>query len=252
MKMTQRPENLSEKEKLKDLKGKKKLQYIWDYYKLPVVVFLIFLYIIGYMIHGRITHKDVTLYTAFVNTAVSDTLREKLSDDFLKSQKIDTSKNKFYIYSDLYLTDNEESEYHQYTYASRMKILGAIDAGELDIVLMNKEAFDAFAQNGYLYNLQELFSLYKESSDLYKYAEPYLVSNTAIIKDNSLDLYFDDSITYEAETEEYPMALDLSQSRFIKNSGFQETLYLGIIANSSRTDAAMSYIHYLFPESASR
>jgi len=33
----------------KNLHGKQKIQYILDYYKLPIAVCLIFLYIIGYM-----------------------------------------------------------------------------------------------------------------------------------------------------------------------------------------------------------
>ena len=39
-----------EREKLKNLHGLKKVQYIWDYYKLPIVVLCIFLYIITYYI----------------------------------------------------------------------------------------------------------------------------------------------------------------------------------------------------------
>ena len=42
-----------EREKLKSLHGLKKIQYIWDYYKLPILVACVILYILGYGIRSR-------------------------------------------------------------------------------------------------------------------------------------------------------------------------------------------------------
>ena len=229
---------------LRTLHGRKKLQYIFDYYKLPLVILCIVLYIIGYSIHGHFTHKEVTLYTAFINVSAGETLTQTLSTDFLKSQGLSTSKNEVCVYSGLYLTDDENNPNHEYTYASRMKLLASIDGKLLDVVLMDKEAFDAFSQNGYLCDLDKLLS--QESPDLYETLKPYLVTNTHILKDNTMDLYFDESLTYEAETEEYPMGLNLSQSAFIRKAGFDGTVYLGIIANSPRAETAVSYLEYLY------
>lgn len=235
---------LSEKEKLKTLHGKQKLQYILDYYKLPLVIIGIFLYIIIYIIYGQIHHKDTVLYTAFVNITAGEELTKDLSTHFLESQNIDTAKNELYLYSNLYLTNDENSDYHEYTYASRMKILAAIDAEQLDIVFMNKEAFNAFSQNGYLCNLEALLS--KQDAKLYKQLKSHLVTNTSILEDNSIDLLFDDSISYKAKTENFPMGLDLSQSPIIKKAGFKDTVYFGIISNSPRLDDAISYLQYLY------
>ena len=55
------------------------------------------------------------------------------------------------------------------------------------------------------------------------------------------DLY---SQTSEYITEN--TALDLSQSPLIQQTGFSDTVYLGIITNSARQDAAIEYIKYLF------
>lgn len=236
------------KKKLRSLHGKEKLQYIWDYYKLHLTVLCILLYIIGYTIYGHFSHKDIVLYTALVNVTTSEALTEELSIDFLRSQNINISKNELYLYSNLYLTDNEANPDHQYSYASRMKILASIDAEQLDVVLMNKEAFDAFSQNGYLCNLEELLT--SKDYNLYEKLSPYLISNTAILEDNSLDLYFDKSQDYQATTEEYPMAFNLSYSPIISAAGFEDTVYLGVIANSPRKDSTISYIEYLFNTSS--
>lgn len=232
-----------EREKLKNLHGLKKVQYIWDYYKLPIVVLCIFLYIITYSLYGHFTHKETVLYTALVNVSASESLTAQLSTDFLDFIDTDTSKETMQLYTGLYLTDDETNPYHEYTYASRMKILASIDSEQLDVVLMNKEAFDAFSQNGYLCDLMELLS--DKDTVLLNECKPDLVTNTIILEDNSVDLQFDPSITYQAVTEEHTFGLDMSQSGLIGKSMFDDTVYLGIIANSPRKEAAIDYIKYL-------
>ena len=232
-----------ELEKLKTLHGPQKIRYIWDYYKLPIVVLCILLYILGYSHSGHFTHKEKILYTALVNVSASDSLTEQLSTGFLDSLDQDTSKTTMQLYTGLYLTDDETNPYHEYTYASRMKILASIDGKQLDVVLMNKEAFDAFSQNGYLCDLEELLS--SEDVDLYNRLKPHLVTNTVILEDNSTDLQLDPSITYQAVTEEHPFGLDLSQTSMISDAGFSDIVYLGIIANSPRTEEAIDYVRYL-------
>lgn len=232
------------KDHFHDLHGLKKLQYIWDYYKFPLVVLCIVLYITGYTVYGHVTHKEAVLYTAFVNVTAGEDLIENLSEHFLEARNIDTVRNEFHLYSGLYLTDDKTNPYHEYTYASHMKILAAIDAEQLDVVLMNKEAFDAFSQNGYLCDLDELLA--EENPDLYETLKSYLITNTSILEDNSVALYFDESAVYTAKTEEFPMGLDLSQSPIIQDAGFEDTVYLGIILNSPRKAMAVTYLQYLY------
>lgn len=233
-----------EKQKFRSLHGKAKLRYIWDYYKLPIAILCIILYIIGYSIYGHVTQKTTVLSAALVNVSVNDSLALELTDDYLTDQNLNPKKMEFQLYSDLYLTDNEKDPNHEYTYASRMKILGAIDSQSLDLVFMNKEAFDAFSQNGYLCNMERLLSQTDEK--VYQLLSKYLQTNTVILEDNAIDLYLDDSVTYTAQTAEYPMGLDISNSPYIKNANMSGTIYLGVIANSPHQSEAVNYINYLF------
>ena len=187
------------------------------------------------------------LYTAFVNVAPGGQLTKQLSTDFLTWLKEDTSQKEVYLYEGLYLTDQESSPPNgQYAYASGIKILASIDNEQLDIVFMNREAFDIFSQNGYLCNLEELLSA--ENITVFDKIKPSLVTNTVILKDNLEEIQADSSIMYEAVTKDYPMGLDLSSTELIKNAGFEDTVYLGIIANSPRTKTAAMYVTYLFEE----
>ena len=221
----------SEREKLKNLHGMKKIRYIWDYYKLPLLVLCILLYIICYSFYRHFTHKEPILYTALVNVSVSETLSRQLSTDFLDYLETDTSKRTIQLYEGLYLTDDDTNPYHEYTYASRMKILAAIDSEQLDVVLMNKEAFDAFSQDC--------------DAALYDQLKTCLVSNTIILEDNSVELQLDPSVTYQAVTEEQPLGLDISRAGLLSGAGFDDTVYLGIIANSTKKETAINYIKYL-------
>lgn len=229
---------------LRTLHGRKKVQHILAYYKFLLLVICIFIYFIAYNIYGYLTHKDVILYTALVNVVAGDDLSKQLEGDFLDYLDVDTSKNTMKLYTELYLTDDELSAYHEYTYASRMKILAILEGKSLDVVLMNQEAFDAFSQNGYLYDLEQLFS--ETDPALYEQIKSDLAYNIVILEDNSNDRILDKSIPYSALTEEHPFGLDISQTPFIRQSGFEENVYLGIAANSPRLDAVSEYVKYLY------
>lgn len=240
----QSPESLTEKEKWSSLSLSGKIQYIWDYYKLPVFALCILLYIAGYAFCRHVTHKDPLLYAALVNVNAGDVLREQLTDGFLRAQHADAAKNSLTLYTGWYLTDDAASEYFEYTYATRMKLLAAIDAEQLDVVFLNQEAFDAFSQKGYLCDLRELLA--GADPALCRELEPYLVNNIEILEDNFQDVVLDPSEEYTSRTAKYPMGIDLAASGMIKDAGFTDRLYFGILKNTPRADTAVEYLRYLF------
>ncbi|MFG6370108.1 MAG: hypothetical protein K1W16_17145 [Lachnospiraceae bacterium] len=233
-------------ENWKTLKGKAKIQYIWDYYKFPLVILVILLYILVYALQNHLSYKETVLYTALVNVNASENLTERLSDDFLEYLNINLSRNKMELYTGLYLTEDEQNAYHEYTYASRIKILAVIDGKLLDVVLMNQEAFDAFSQNGYLCALEDLIP--QTDAALYHTVEANCVTNITIIEDNAIERQFDSAIPYHAITEEHFYGINLSSTKLIRNAGFGEPVYLGILANSPRKDNAVAYLRYLFSQ----
>ena len=97
---------------LDHLHGKQKIQYIWDYYKLPAIICLIFLYIISYTVYGRFTRKEALLYTGLVNVSASEPFTDELSNGFLDFLDVDSSKKELRLYTGLYLTDNPDDPNH--------------------------------------------------------------------------------------------------------------------------------------------
>lgn len=139
---------------LRSLRGRKKLEHIWAYYKLPIVLALILLYIAGYAVYRQATRKEDVLYLALVNVVPGDTLTGQLTDGFAQDQGL-TGRQEVYLYSGLLLSASEGAD-EEYVYASEMRITAAITARRLDVVLMDAKARDAFAAQGYLADLSGL------------------------------------------------------------------------------------------------
>lgn len=264
------PENLSQREKWRSLTTPgQRIRYIWDYYKLPIVIACIAIYIPGYAAFRHLTHKDTILYTALINVAAGEELTEELSGGFPASLagkdnaagagdpagggrgagKAGAADGQVRLYTGWYLTDDPSAEQYEYSYATRMKVLASIDGEQLDVVLMDKEAFDAFAQNGYLVNLETLLA--EEAPELLTAFQPYLVENFEILEDNAQDVALDPSVEYHSVTDSYPMAIALDDAPLIAGAGFSGTVYFGILGNTPRKETAVAYLEYLFADNNS-
>lgn len=246
-----------ELEKLRSLRGRKRLEYILDYYRLPLAA-LCALLLITFSIISRMGRSEPTLYGAFVNVSLSEDLSHRLTDGILQDldlgldqnpvEERSTSGQSFYLYRGLYLRQDAQSEEHAYTYASKMKILAALNAERLDLIFMDQEAFDAFSQNGYLLDLGGF--LEENAPDLQALA-PYLVSNTRILEDNSVELLLGNETDYRAVTKVYQQGIHLSDFPSFRESGLSGDLYLGIAANSPRLSHVCAYLKALSRQQAS-
>lgn len=194
---------------LRQLHGKAKLHYLWDYYKLPALLACICIYIIIWGCSRYAKHKDTVLYAAFANVTISDSLTRQLTDDYLMACSYNPAKNQIYTYNGLYLSNNPSSDNLEYAYASSTKILAALDSKRLDVIFMNQESLDAITSEGYLMNLPDsLLEMSDPSSD-------------------------------------GSYAVNLSDTPLIRSAGFTEPLYIGIAANSTHIKEAISYIRYI-------
>ena len=225
---------------LSNLKGTAKLRFIWDYYKIPIFLICVCVYAAGYIVWRNVTAEFPQLYLAYVNVEAGEALDRQLTEGFIDYLQPREKRSTVKAARNLAITDDLLNVDGSYVYASQVKILSAIDNQQLDVVLMNKEAFDAFSQNGFLADLNS-FAKEHELTDL----EPYFVDNIEILSDNMTDVMTDPTIEYHAETTAYPMGIDVSEFPCIKEAGFPDHVYLGIIANTERGDNAAAFVAYL-------
>ena len=144
-----------------------------------------------------------------------------------------------FLYRNLYLSDNPTLANHEYAYASRLKLLAATDAEQVDIILMNREAYDLLSKSGYLLNLSS--GLFDRGPNF----REFLTANKVILADNGLDLALGETEYYRATTIYEENALEVSQFPFFLNASFTDSIFLGVIPNSPRLDNVMKYIAYL-------
>ncbi len=170
-------------------------------------------------------------------------LDEALNEGFVRHRGLNTRKSEVYCYHDLFLSDDENVADHRYAYASRMKLLGAVDAGQLDVVIMNKDAYDILSSAGYLDDLSKLIS--KTDTSTQALLTPKLVTNKVILEDNKVEYDLNEAESYEATTAERVNAVDVSGLSLFKDGDFSGQTYLGVIANSPRKDAVIAYLEYL-------
>ena len=241
---------LSEQEKaahlaaFKNMSPSKKLEHVFTYYKLPIFLILLACVVLGSVIHRSLTHKQPLLHLALVNVSVSDDTKKLLTSDFLTYADADPKKNEVYLYQNLYLSENADTLNHEYAYASKMKVTGAISAKQMDLVLMNREGYDIFSNNGYLLDLSESLSRY--DGEFSTAMEQLLTENKVVISDNSLEVMLGVADEEQIITESVQNAINVSALPIFKTAAFDGDVYLGIIANSERTDTALQYIGYLF------
>lgn len=211
-----------------------KLDYILTYYRLALSLGLIVLIVLFSLLVKQITHKDATLYLGLVNVEAGTELETQLTTDYLEATGHNPKKEMVLMYQGLYLTTDPASEVFQYVYASRMKVLASIESHQMDVMLMNQEAYDTFSQSGYLLPLDDYFT-----------EDDGLTLNLVIYEDNAEEHDFDETIPYEAVTGEEFNGLNCDGYAFYQDAGFTEPLYLGIVANTERLDTSLEYLEYL-------
>ena len=195
---------------LRSLHGRKKWEHIWAYYKLPIVIVLIVVYIFGYAAYRHLTKKESVLYLGLVNVTAGSDLTEQLTTGFSENQQL-TQKQQVSLLSGLLLTESENAD-EQYVYASEMKLLGAVSAQQMDVILMDAAARDELSSDDYFLDLRTLDASFRDL--------------TGLNADGAV--------------------LDISDTPFIKQAGFSGKVYLGVVQNAPHPERTAAYIRYLF------
>ena len=232
MKLTEK-EKAARRAAFRALSPEKKLDHIWTYYKWPILLTLIAAIVLGSAIHRRLTQKEPALYLAMVNVAVGEDLERGLTVDYLAFSGGDPRREEIYLYRDLYLSGNADTVNHEYAYASRMKVMGALQAQKLDLFLMNQEAYDLLSGSGWLLELSALSP------------EATLVSNEVVVEDNVIDWQLGEAKEHTVVTETAYNAIAVNDLPLFADAGFDGDIYLGVAANTPRSELCADYIRYL-------
>lgn len=234
--MYRRPEEIAAlRESFRNMDTKHKLEHIYTYHKWTILLVLIAVYLLGDVVYRQVTKKEVPLYVGYVNVSIGDELQGTITDDFLTEQGLNLRKNEILVYKGLVLSNNPAPEDHQYAYASRMKVMAAVNAQKLDVVLMSGEAYNLLSGSGYLLEL----------SGLPEILAPCLTENKVVLEDNAIEVQLNEADEYYEVTKTVVNGVDISSFSMFRDAGFNDAVYAGIITNCPRVDTAVKYLEYL-------
>ena len=234
---TERAEN---KEALARMNLPQRLDHILEYYRFPLALVLIAAVALGSVLYYRLTRREALLYVGCANVSFGEALDSALSEGYARAIGADPRKSEVKLYRNLYLSQDATVQNHEYAYASQLKVMAAMANGQLDVVLMNREAYDILSEGGYLLLLKGALG-----ADLSRRVSDRLVKNTVILSDNAIEHRLDESVPYQAETEEVENAILVSAFPLFARADFSGDVYLGVVGNSARMDAVLQYIDYL-------
>ena len=226
-------ERRQRQEMFRQLSRAKKLEHIWLYYKAPILLTILALGILLSGVYRAATKKEPVVYLACVNVSAGKDMEARLTEDYLTCRGLNPKRTEVRLYRDLYLSDDPAAVDHEFAYASRMKLLATINSRQLDLVLMNREAYDLCSASGYLLDLSNMVD------------SAFLTANQVILEDNAVEYNLNEAQEYTAVTETVYNALELTQLSVFQEAGFSGSVYIGIIANTPRLAACQDYLDYL-------
>lgn len=234
----------SEKDKT-DLTGKKKAQFIWDYYKWWFIGGIIAIIAASVFIRDyRENSKPTYLYVEMLNTYLGydQTAAGILQNDFVNEEGIDLSKEHLTIGVETVLS---EDSFDTTMMAYQQRIIANYSAGELDVVIGPKNIMEGPANCGAYAKFDEIVP--KDLMDE--------------LLDREYELYYFDPAADEIEDYEdedltpYCAGIYLDNCAYLNNIGEQgaypvatnanERVVFTIAANSQRTDHALEFLRFI-------
>ena len=223
-------------EKLKDMDARQRLQYIWDYYKVPIMITVILLYALISFIHSRLTYKPTVFNLIMIDSNVTDLIDQSLLDGFAGyNEGFDPDREQISLHAD-YNTENLDSGF----YPERQKLMMEYGAGTIDATIAPKKAIEELGP-------------YQAFADMTAILPADLMDR---ISSEGLELIY---TTYEdpatGKVYNYPVAVNISGTAAIKKGFtdingetfryFDSDCYYAISPNSEYMDNCISFLNYL-------
>lgn len=211
--------------KLKPMSFSDKLSYIWEYYKVHIIVIvalIAFIVSISKVIYRNAKYESI-FHCAVVNNMFNSAEESYIIGGFGDYIDIDKEHETLTFDSSYYFFwDN--SSYSDTNYTSRLKVAAALGAKTLDAFIADSTYVDSATPEGQFLDLSVLLP-----ADLYETVKPYL--------------YY----SKDADGNEHPYAVDLT-STHLKEAGilYQEPPLYAIVSNSQHIDTAIEFLKYAF------
>lgn len=223
--MSIRNEVKTEKEKLKNMSWKDRSWYIWEYYKIHMLILVLAagaVWVVGTMIYRQ--SFTTRLSIAIINDRSGGTSSSQKLEDGLRKALGCGKKDLIEIDNSMFV-NFDENQTSQVDYANIVKISTLVASKSLDVIIGDKSVIDHYAAMDAFQNLED-------------YLPPELYQR---IRDQVYS-------PKDSQGTAQPEAVSLEHTGFAGETGVvMNPPYLAVVANAPHKEAALSMIEYLFP-----
>lgn len=221
----QRNTQLSEKEKLKNMSWKKRLGYIWDYYKYHILIIILAIAAISYTIYSFTKPKvEARLYAAIIDNNISETVWDEYKEKVKDHLELDPKTEDVIFDYRFYYNGAAD-----YAVNMRQAFGVFLAASEIDVVIAPLSEFSNYVNNGFFDPLSDQLptDLYSSLTDKF-----YLSGTNDNPRVSAYGIYLADTKLYRENS--------LTDG--------DDPYLIGIVANSQYKKNAIEFIRYLYNE----
>jgi len=213
----------AERSKLKEMTAREKADYIWEYYKIPIIAAIVILFIIGSIINSVWINppKKQYLQIVFLNNYVDETYTNSLQDKLEQALMTPDERNTLQVLTTVVLFNTGEP---QMDMANTQKFAAMTAIGEIDLLVINRDELGSLVEQGILLPL------------------------TNVLPDNLLSKLSDKLMTAADENGmESDYGIKLNKNEVFTEFGFSaEGQCLTIISTTKRLDNTRRAIEFIF------
>ena len=207
----------------KRLSMRKKVEYIWGYYRWHILGVICGIAIIVSAVFRTITYKEPILSVIMLNSY--DSITESTDngfEEFFKEYGYENFEEALELKQDLYFQENKELD--QIDYENYEILLAMLIGGDYDVFLGTGDVYLEFANQGFFADLSEILS-----NDLVdKYEEHIIYSNNM------------------GEITPYPAVIILENNPWlVQNNYYNGACYLGILEKEHINRSAVEFSEFL-------
>lgn len=215
-------EELSEKEKLKQMSWLKRLDYFKSYYLMKVIVVLVALGLIGSILYTAFSPKpERVLSVAVIDYAMPIEITYQVQEKFEALMELDREKQET-------LFEDYNFEYDQKKALQKFVLYNA--SGDLDVTIMPRSVFETFAPYGHFAEITEQLP-----TDLYMELSEYLVECQKM-----------DELGNVIEGSETVYGICLDSSWIFEGQELEESVILGIGVTTLNEEMVETFLRFLF------
>lgn len=224
-------EKQSEKQKLKDMSLGKKVEYIWEYYRIHGLIIGLVIALVIYLIYVALNPAPISVFeAAIIDSPMVEETWTEFGDEFSDHLGIDPEKQVITLNTNYAFGSSID-----YSVNMRQVLMARISANEIDVIIAPESEFISYAKNGYFKDLAEQIP-----TDIYS-----KITDQLFLSDTVVEGY---EITPEDE-EVNAYGIYINDTTFFQENSYSEDPYiLGIMGNSDHTENTLEFIRYLLEQ----